>query len=101
CGLPLHARATAPRPPRRATLFGTPGIGKSRLARELLDSLAGESRIVVGRGTAYGGGVPSLPLADIVRDVGDLELLLAGDGHGDFAARLVAGGVGERHGGGT
>ena len=68
--------AVASRSPTLATIVGTPGIGKSRLARELLDSLADEARIVIGRCTSYGEGVPYLPLADVVRDVGDLDAAL-------------------------
>ncbi|HEU5212071.1 MAG TPA: AAA family ATPase [Gaiellaceae bacterium] len=75
-----------------ATIVGTPGIGKSRLARELLGSLADEARVLIGRCTAYGEGVPYLPLADVVRDAGDIAALLAPVGHGNVAARLIEGG---------
>jgi class 3 adenylate cyclase len=84
-----------------ATIVGTPGIGKSRLAREVLGSLEGEARILVGRCSSYGEGVPYLPLADVVRDAGDVTELLADVGHGELAARLVSGAVGEREGGGS
>jgi hypothetical protein len=60
-------------PTKLATIVGTPGIGKSRLARELLDSLPDEARVLVGRCTAYGAGIPCLPLADVVRDAGDIS----------------------------
>src|SRR5207247_10174011 len=73
--------SVATRSPTLATIVGTPGIGKSRLARELLDSLRNEARVLVGRCTSYGEGVPYLPLADIVRDSGDVAQLLA-DGEG-------------------
>jgi class 3 adenylate cyclase/tetratricopeptide (TPR) repeat protein len=86
---------------RLATLVGTPGIGKSRLARELLDAVRDEARILVGRCTAYGEGIPYLPLADIVRDAGDVPRLLADVEHGDAAARFVLGAVGTREGGGS
>ena len=90
-----------------ATIVGTPGIGKSRLARELIGSLGEEARVVVGRCTAYGEGVAYLPLADVVRDVGgddpeqQLVRLLEPVEHGEVAARLVAGAVGQREGGGS
>jgi class 3 adenylate cyclase/tetratricopeptide (TPR) repeat protein len=93
--------AIANRSATLATIVGTPGIGKSRLARELLGLLQDEARIVIGRCTSYGEGVPYLPLADVVRDAGDLDELFAEDGHGEFAARIVAGSIGERHGGGS
>ena len=84
-----------------ATIVGTPGMGKSRLARELLRSLEGEASILVGRCSSYGEGVSYLPLADVVRDAGDISHLLADVEHGDVAARLVRGAVGAREGGGS
>jgi len=58
-----------------ATIVGTPGIGKSRLARELLGGLRNEAGVLVGRCSSYGSGVPYLPLVDVVRDVGDVALI--------------------------
>jgi class 3 adenylate cyclase len=84
-----------------ATIVGTPGIGKSRVARELLGSLQDMARVLVGRCTAYGDGLPYLPLADVVRDVGDLERVFADVEHGKLAARLVDGAVGAVEGGGS
>ena len=54
---------------RLATIVGPPGIGKSRLARELLRSLESEARVVVGRCAAYGEGITYLPLAEVVSEV--------------------------------
>ena len=99
--------AVAARSCTLATVVGTPGIGKSRLARELIGSLGEEARVVVGRCTAYGEGVAYLPLADVVRDLGgddpepQLVRLLEPVEHGEVAARLVAGAVGQREGGGS
>ena len=93
--------AVRARAARLATIVGTPGIGKSRLARELLGSLPAEARVLVGRCTPYGEGVPYLPLADVVRDAGDVSWLLGHVEHGDVAARLVHGAVGAREGGGA
>jgi class 3 adenylate cyclase/tetratricopeptide (TPR) repeat protein len=84
-----------------ATIVGTPGIGKSRLARELLGSLRNDARVLVGRCTSYGEGVPYLPFADVVRDCGNVAELLADVERGDVAARLVNGAVGSREGGGS
>ena len=93
--------AIARRSTTLATIVGTPGIGKSRLARELLGSLQDEARVLVGRCTAYGDGASYLPLADVVRDAGDVSQLLAHVEHGETAARLVQGAVGAREGGGS
>src|SRR4051812_13561199 len=84
-----YAAAVAERSARLATIVGTPGISKSRLARELLDSLRDEARILVGRCASYGTGAPYLPLADVVRDAGDLAEVLANVEHGDLAARVI------------
>ena len=52
---------------QRITVLGVPGIGKSRLARELVQEVSGEARITVGRCLAYGDGITYWPLAEIVR----------------------------------
>jgi len=82
-----------------ATVIGLPGIGKSRLARELIRSVERDARVVIGRCVAYGEGITYLPLAEIVRDVTaddpqQLAELLAGTERGESAARLIAGAIG-------
>ena len=47
--------------------MGEPGIGKTRLARELGEALAGEAQILHGRCLAYGEGMTYWPLREIVR----------------------------------
>jgi class 3 adenylate cyclase/tetratricopeptide (TPR) repeat protein len=51
------------------TVTGAPGIGKSRLVRELLTSIGSGARVVVGRCLSYGEGITYWPLAEIVRQV--------------------------------
>src|SRR3954471_3530446 len=54
---------------RRATLltiYGEPGVGKSRLAREFLDGVEGAT-ILSGRCLPYGEGVTYWPLAEMVK----------------------------------
>jgi class 3 adenylate cyclase len=58
---------------RRVTLLGAPGIGKSRLARELVQRVMGEARVVVGRCPAYGEGITYWPLREIVRATAGAE----------------------------
>jgi class 3 adenylate cyclase/tetratricopeptide (TPR) repeat protein len=78
------------------TVLGPPGIGKSRLARELLASVRERARVVVGRCLPYGEGITYWPLAEIVKQVagadaraGLAERLLAVD-HGELIATRVA-----------
>ncbi len=63
----LFERAAETNVVQRMTLLGTPGIGKSRLARELVQHVAGKARVVVGRCVAYGEGITYWPLAEIVQ----------------------------------
>ena len=82
-----------------ATILGTPGIGKSRLVRELVGSLETRARILVGRCVAYGDGISYLPLGEVVREVAgedsepELARLLSEVERGDVAARLISGAV--------
>jgi class 3 adenylate cyclase/tetratricopeptide (TPR) repeat protein len=97
----VFEESVATRAPRLATIVGVPGVGKSRLARELLGGLREQARVLVGRCTPYGEGISYLPLADVVRDAGDVEQALREVDHGEVAARLVRGAVGAREGGGS
>lgn len=69
------ATATDTRVPRLATIVGAPGIGKSRLARELLGRV--DAHVVVGRCLPYGEGITYWPLQEIAAQVGDLRTVLA------------------------
>ena len=59
--------ALADRTCRLVTAFGPPGIGKTRLAREVATSLEGEASVLVGRCLPYGEGITYWPLAEIYR----------------------------------
>ena len=82
-----------------ATILGTPGIGKSRLVRELVGSLETRACILVGRCVAYGDGISYLPLGEVVRELAgedhepDLAKLLSAVERGEVAARLISGAV--------
>jgi class 3 adenylate cyclase/tetratricopeptide (TPR) repeat protein len=52
------------------TLLGTAGIGKSRLAQELVTSLDGDARALSGRCLPYGEGITYWPLVEILRELG-------------------------------
>ena len=68
--LTLYERLVAERRPHLATVYGDPGVGKSRLVRELLQrlsSLPEPPRVVVGRRLSYGEGITYWPFAEIVK----------------------------------
>ena len=89
------ARAVEEGAAQRVTLLGVPGIGKSRLARELVQQVAGEARIAVGRCLAYGEGITYWPLAEIVRATAGADRDAIGAVAGDeVAADRVAAAIG-------
>ncbi len=85
------------------TVVGPPGIGKSRLMRELHAGV-GDTTAVLGRCVAYGQGVTYRPLADIVRGLSDndprstLLELLGDDERADVVANRVLGAIGPAEG---
>ncbi len=48
------------------TIYGEPGVGKSRLAREFVDSVDGAS-VLTGRCLPYGEGITYWPLAEMIK----------------------------------
>jgi class 3 adenylate cyclase/tetratricopeptide (TPR) repeat protein len=62
---------------RLVTVLGPPGIGKSRLANELVAMLAEEATVLTGRCLPYGEGITYLPLIEIFREAGAEEELAA------------------------
>ena len=60
------ARTVRDRRAHLFTIYGEPGIGKSRLAREFLDGVERASALV-GRALPYGEGVTYWPLAEMVK----------------------------------
>jgi class 3 adenylate cyclase/tetratricopeptide (TPR) repeat protein len=82
------------------TVTGAPGIGKSRLVRELVATVAGEARVVVGRCLSYGEGITYWPLAEIVREVAGadpragLSELLGSEDDANLATTRLLGAIG-------
>jgi class 3 adenylate cyclase/tetratricopeptide (TPR) repeat protein len=74
--------------PQLATIVGPPGIGKSRLARELLGRT--RAHVVVGRCLPYGEGITYWPLQEIASQVGDLRAALQGASDAELAAEAMA-----------
>lgn len=66
----IYDRVARERRPHLVTLYGQPGVGKSRLTAEFLHLLAGRDpapRVVRGRCLSYGSGVTFWPLAEILK----------------------------------
>ena len=53
------------------TMLGTAGVGKSRLAAELVDN--SDARVLWGRCLPYGEGITYYPIEEIVREAADLR----------------------------
>jgi class 3 adenylate cyclase len=82
------------------TITGAPGVGKSRLVRELFKTVGEEARVLVGRCLPYGEGITYWPVAEIVHQLAGsepragLEGLLAAEPDGSFAAERVLAAIG-------
>ncbi len=91
------ARVRSERACHAVTVAGPAGIGKSRLAQELVADMSDTATLVVGRCLPYGEGVTYRPLAEIVGQLGGsdpqqrVNELLEGD---DSMAQLVTGAIG-------
>jgi DNA-binding SARP family transcriptional activator len=79
---------------RRLAVVGPPGIGKSRLANEATEGMRDAATVVTGRCESYGDANAYRPLAEIVRQLGDLDGLLAGDEQADLIGRRILGAIG-------
>jgi class 3 adenylate cyclase len=71
---------------RLMTIVGDSGIGKSRLARELLRSVEGEAAVVVANCPPYGEGTTFSPIREAFRHAGRDESVLEASSYEVFAA---------------
>jgi len=82
------------------TVVGSPGIGKSRLAREFATLVSDIALVLTGRCLPYGEGITFWPLVEIVREAaGDITAtavrrLIGDEESADLVAREVAGALG-------
>jgi len=85
------AGAVGGRELRAVTVLGAPGIGKSRLARELTASVEDEATVLVGRCNAYGEGTTFRPLREALGSEEAVAAALAGEPEAEtIASRLGA-----------
>jgi class 3 adenylate cyclase/tetratricopeptide (TPR) repeat protein len=59
------------------TVFGDAGVGKSRLAHELLAQVTERARVLTARCLPYGDGISFLPVDDLIRSLGGEHAVLA------------------------
>jgi DNA-binding SARP family transcriptional activator len=86
-----YASALSERALHTVTVVGAAGIGKSRLTRELVDALAGEATVLVGRCLSYGESVTFQPLRDALGSADGVTAALRGQPDAAaIAARLEA-----------
>ena len=101
----VFERTVVENTPSLITIFGSAGIGKSRLAAEFRLRVAAEASVYVGRCLPYGEGITFWPLAEIVeqaageRAPGALAERLEGDAEAATIAERIAVALGA--GGGT
>ena len=85
--------------PQLVTVIGEPGIGKSRLIREVITHEAEGASPLVGRCLAYGDGITYWPLAEILRQLerrpGGIDAILGGDPEAELIALRLAAARGE------
>jgi class 3 adenylate cyclase/tetratricopeptide (TPR) repeat protein len=98
----LFAGVQSERRSRVVTLLGEAGIGKTRLAAELVSSAG--ATVLVGRCAPYGEGATYLPVAEAVRQAVPSQVrarvasLLAGDENADLVAQRIAELIGDAEG---
>jgi DNA-binding SARP family transcriptional activator len=94
-------RATRGRRARLVTVFGSPGVGKTRLAHEVVARLSGSATCVFGRTPAYGLAPTYAPLRDAFSALAGGSVaawatgVLADEADGDRVAATIAAAAGE------
>jgi len=86
----LYERVAAEGRPHLVTLYGEPGVGKSRLCAEFLTALSQRApapKVVRGRCLSYGSGVTFWPLAEILKSEAEI---FDSDPPADAVAKLQA-----------
>jgi class 3 adenylate cyclase len=90
-------RADRKRSCRLVTVLGAAGVGKSRLASELLAEARPRAAVLSARCLPYGDGITFLPFADLVRSAGGedaIEAAVAGEPDGALILDRICGALG-------
>jgi class 3 adenylate cyclase len=66
-------RAATERTCHLVTVLGAPGVGKSRLAAEVVSWLEGRATVLRGRCLPYGDGITYWPVAEVIREAAGIE----------------------------
>jgi DNA-binding SARP family transcriptional activator/predicted ATPase len=99
--LAAFRRASSDGRPRLVTVFGSPGVGKTRLAHEAVERLSGAAICVVGRTPAYGQASTYAPLRDALSVLARGTVaawaadVLAGEPDGELVTARIAAAAGE------
>ena len=86
---------------RLVTVFGSPGVGKTRLAQEAVDSLSGTATCLVARTSAHGEASTYAPLRDAFSALAGgsitpwAERVLAGERDAELVVARIAAAAGE------
>ena len=72
---------------RLVTVVGQPGVGKSRLTREVMAWLGGRARVLRGRCLPYGEGITFWPVVEALQEAAGLDEAASGE---EARARVAA-----------
>ena len=86
-------RVVSDRSCRIVTIVGEPGVGKSRLAAELIATGGEDVLVLEGRCLPYGNGITYWPLVEMVRDL-DLDEVLGREPDGEVVHERILEAVG-------
>jgi class 3 adenylate cyclase/predicted ATPase len=87
----LFDEAVGSRSCRLIVAVGEPGVGKSRLAAELLASVAGEATVLSGRCLSYGEGVTYWPLREMLDQAAGIQEADSAERALEGVSRLLVG----------
>jgi class 3 adenylate cyclase len=98
--LAAYERARTGQACELVTILGDPGIGKSKLAREVVELVAPTARVLSGRCLPYGEGITYWPLVGIMNELTaaglEVEDVLGSEPDGKVLAERIGTAVGTR-----